>query len=80
MKHVVIVAMNSHGETAGYGVMVKETYSKWRRRPPASRPDAFSLLYGGHPDCATFNIFPAVKQYLADCGGVIEDIIPCMAY
>ena len=77
-KYVVIAAMNAQGGSAGYGVMTQNAYRNWGLR--ASGPDAFWLLYGGHPDCATFNIFPAVKQYLADCGGEIVDVIPCMAY
>lgn len=78
---VLIVAVNSDNVSAGFGVMRKVTFDKWNAGYSYENiPDAFGLLYGGCDACDTFDIFHAAQMHIAECDGVLVDVIPTLAY
>ena len=78
---VLIVAVNSDNESAGFGVMRNETFQKWEENELHPQiPDAFGLLYGGAEECDTFHTFEYANVHINECGGFIVDVVPTLAY
>lgn len=77
----IIVAMTPGDGAAGYGVIRTESFKAWEdgeAEPDVN--DAFGLLYGNSDLAETFQTWKAAADHVADCGGAIDDVVPCMAY
>ena len=81
-KFVIIVGVDPKDRSAGYGVMLAESYKKWEAGEigGSDLPDRFSLLYGGCDMVDTFDTWHAATLNVADCEGEISDVLACVAY
>lgn len=77
----IIVAMTTKDAAAGYGAIRTESFKAWEdgEAEPDVR-DAFGLLYGNSELAETFQTWKAAADHVAECGGEIDDVVPCMAY
>lgn len=77
----VIVAVHHKDGAAGYGIIRTESYKSWEQgEAEPDVPDAFGLLYGNSELTETFQSWKAAADHVAECGGEIDDVVPCMAY
>lgn len=79
-KFVIIAAVDTDDNDAGYGLMRKEAWDQWEKmevEPDIN--DRFGLLYGGSELVDTYDTWEGVMQSLNDADGEIVGVHAALA-